>query len=321
MKILLAVDGSDASMSAVAATAALSMPADSTIEVVSVIPDSFAPEGSPWPNVIRVDPPTDRDRVQDDVARRLRDIADRVRKGQTHTEVRVLEGRPATEIVTEAARFGADLILMGARGLSAVRRVLLGSVSSEVIDHAPCSVLVARHANVERVMLATDGSPGAADAADFIAESGLFDEVRIRIVSVVDPGMPWWTGISPVDGMTSIGAYTDAVQIAKHRAQSAADQAAERLRKRHVEGAAALRDGDVVGTVLDGDVVGTILDEAGAWRADVIVMGARDIGTVHRWLVGSVSRSVLHLAQASVLIARPRAGVAYLEETAVAATA
>jgi nucleotide-binding universal stress UspA family protein len=312
MKVLLAVDGSDASMSAVAATAALSMPADSTIEVVSVIPDWFAPEGSPWPKVIRVDPPTDRDRVQDDVARRLQDIEDRVRMGAVHTEVRVLEGRPAAEIVTEAARFGADLIVMGARGQSAVRRLLLGSVSSEVVDHAPCPVLVARHARVERVMLATDGLPGAANAADFLADSGLFDEARIRVVSVVDPGMPWWTGVSPVDGMTSIEVYADAVEIAKHRAQNAADQAAERLRKRHVEGAVALPDGDVVGT---------ILDDAEAWPADVIVLGARNLGTVHRWLVGSVSRSVLHLAQASVLIARPGAGVARREEAAVAATA
>jgi nucleotide-binding universal stress UspA family protein len=312
MKILLAVDGSDASMSAVAATAALDMPADSTIEVVSVIPDSFAPEGSTWPNVIRVDPPSDRERIRDDVARRLLDIEDRVRVGETRTEVRVLEGRPATEIVAEAARFGADLIVMGARGLSAVRRLLLGSVSSEVVDHAPCPVLVARHARVERVMLATDGSPGAADATDFMAESGLFDEAPIRVVSVADPGMPWWTGISPVDGATSIEIYADAVEIAKHRAQKAAEVAAERLRACHVEGASA---------VPDGDVVESILDEAEAWRADVIVLGARDIGTMHRWLVGSVSRSVLHLAGASVLIARPRAGVAHREETSVAATA
>ncbi len=310
MKVLLAVDGSDASMTAVAATAALSFRPGSTVEVVSVIPDSFAPEGSPWPNVIRIDPPTDRYRIVDDVSSRLLHIADRIRVGDTTVDVCVLEGRPATEIVAEAARFGADLIVMGACGLSAVRRLLLGSVSSEVVDHAPCPVLVARHAAVERVMFATDGSPGAADAAEFIAESGLCDEAQIRIVSVPDPGMPMWAGMSPVDGATSIEVHADALEIAEHCARKAVDQTAERLRERHVESAWALPDGDVVGTVLDA---------ADAWRADIIVLGARNIGTLRRWLLGSVSRSILHLAESSVLIVRPRTPAAKRTEAEVAA--
>ena len=62
MKILLAVDGSDASMSAVATTAALPLGPGSAIEVVSVIPEWFAAEGSVWPAVIRTDPPPDRER-------------------------------------------------------------------------------------------------------------------------------------------------------------------------------------------------------------------------------------------------------------------
>ncbi len=297
MKILLAVDGSDASMSAVAATVALPTPQETTVEVISVVPDRFASEGSVWPNVIRVDPPTDRDRVLDDVARRLLDIAKRIRTESRTVQVRVLEGRPATEIVAEAARFGADLVVLGARGLSAVERLLIGSVSSEVVDHAPCPVLVARDGAVERVMLATDGSTSASDAVGFIAECDIFDEARIRVVSVGDPGMPWWTGISPVDGATSMQFYADALETAEHRARMVTDQAAVRLRRRHVESASVLAKGDVAGT---------ILDAADTWRADIIVLGARNMGTVHRRLVGSVSRSVLHLAEASVLIVRPR---------------
>jgi hypothetical protein len=102
MKVLLAIDGSDASMSAVAATAALPIPAGSTVEIVSVIPHSFAPEGAVWPNVVRVDPPNDRDRIYDDVSQRLMQIADRVRNNDRTVEVRVLDGRAATEIVAEA---------------------------------------------------------------------------------------------------------------------------------------------------------------------------------------------------------------------------
>jgi nucleotide-binding universal stress UspA family protein len=295
MKVLLAIDGSDASMSAVAATAALPLPPGSTVEVVSVIPDSFAPEGAVWPNVVRIDPPTDHDRIYDDVSRRLLDIADRLRGEDRTVEVRVLEGRPATQIVAEAERFSADLIVMGARGLSAVRRLLLGSVSSEVVDHAPCPVLVARHAKVDRVLLATDGSPSAGDATEFIADSGLFAGSQIRIISVGNPGMPWWVGVTPVDGMTSIDIYADEAEASERHARHVSDEAAERLGELHVSGTNAIRDGDVVSA---------ILRDAKGWNADLIVMGARNMGTMHRWLVGSVSRSVLHLADASVLIVR-----------------
>jgi nucleotide-binding universal stress UspA family protein len=312
MKVLLAVDGSDASMSAVAAIAALPTPPGSEIRVVTVVPDTFAPEGSPWPNVVRVDPPADRDRILDGVAQRLLDVADRLRVGDRRVSVHVLEGRPATEIVRDAERWSADLVVVGARGLSTVRRLLIGSVSSEVVDHAPCPVLVARHAAIKRILLATDGSPAATSAAEFIAESGLFAQAEIRVVSASDPGMAWWAGVSPVDGATSIEVYADAVEMAAHRAQEAVDRTAHQLAGLDVQGAKALRDGDVVGT---------ILDEAEAWHADVIVLGARNMGTLHRWLVGSVSRSVLHLANASVLIVRPKLVATDTREAVAATTA
>jgi len=296
MKVLLAIDGSDASMSAVALAAALPLPPGSALEVVSVIPDSFAPEGAVWPNVVRIDPPTDRTRINDDVSRRLLEVAERLRAADRTVEVRVLDGRPATEIVAEAERFEADLIVMGARGLSAVRRLLLGSVSSEVVDHAPCPVLIARHAKVERVLLATDGSPSATDATSFVAESGLFKASQIRIISIGNPGMPWWVGVTPIDGVTSIDIYTDEAEASERHARHVSEEAAERLGELHVSGTTAIRDGDVVSA---------ILDEAKGWNADLIVVGARNMGTMHRWLVGSISRSVLHLADASVLIVRP----------------
>lgn len=53
-------------------------------------------------------------------------------------------GRPESAIVATASRDGTDLVVVGHRGVSGVRRVLLGSVSEHVTTHAPCSVLVAR---------------------------------------------------------------------------------------------------------------------------------------------------------------------------------
>lgn len=63
--------------------------------------------------------------------------------GQTPaTEFRM--GKPSMEIVDYARKSGADLIVMGSRGLSGIREILVGSVSAQVLDHAPCSVTIVR---------------------------------------------------------------------------------------------------------------------------------------------------------------------------------
>lgn len=53
-------------------------------------------------------------------------------------------GAPADEIVALARREGANLIVMGSRGLSPVRELLLGSVSEKVLRHAHCAVTIVR---------------------------------------------------------------------------------------------------------------------------------------------------------------------------------
>jgi len=53
-------------------------------------------------------------------------------------------GKPAEEIMNVASKHQADLIVMGAKGLGAIARFLLGSVSTRVVQHSSCSVLVVR---------------------------------------------------------------------------------------------------------------------------------------------------------------------------------
>jgi nucleotide-binding universal stress UspA family protein len=56
-------------------------------------------------------------------------------------------GQVDLEIVALAEELGADLIVMGSRGLGGVRRALMGSVSDSVVRHAHCPVLVVRPEN------------------------------------------------------------------------------------------------------------------------------------------------------------------------------
>ena len=56
----------------------------------------------------------------------------------------VLEGHPKETLVNEARRWNASTIFIGARGLGVVERLFLGSVSTSVVTHAPCTVEVVR---------------------------------------------------------------------------------------------------------------------------------------------------------------------------------
>lgn len=295
MRILLAIDGSEASETAISVVDSLSLPVESTVEVSTVIPDTPWTTG-PWPAVATLQSQDAMDRAYADLRGWLDDIiADMATDGRT-LRTMVRHGRPASEIVGEAERFGADLLVVGARGHSMVERMFLGSVSSEVVDQAQCPVLVVRSPGVQRILVATDGSADAELAADFVGTSGIFGEAAVKVLSVVDPGMPWWAGMAAVDAMAAGDVYATVVDVAEKHARDVATATADRL---------------AIDTVLaesrpiEGEVGSTIVNAASAWGADVVVLGTRGHGVVHRALVGSTSRHVLHQAPMSVLIVRP----------------
>ncbi len=63
---------------------------------------------------------------------------------EIQTETAVIPGHPATVILEEAEKRNIDLIVLGSRGLGAVKGLLLGSVSAAVIQKAPCPVLTTK---------------------------------------------------------------------------------------------------------------------------------------------------------------------------------
>ena len=82
----------------------------------------------------------------------LREVAESLVQRAAHdarskgieVETHVREGQPAEVIIDVANQEQADLIVVGSRGLTGIKRYLLGSVSSKVSEHAPCSVMVVR---------------------------------------------------------------------------------------------------------------------------------------------------------------------------------
>ena len=60
------------------------------------------------------------------------------------SEIEIVSGDPAEEIVRLANIYEADLIIIGSRGLTGLNRIIHGSVSSQVVESAPCSVWVVK---------------------------------------------------------------------------------------------------------------------------------------------------------------------------------
>jgi nucleotide-binding universal stress UspA family protein len=85
------------------------------------------------------------EQIEEESRRRLRKESWRVKAaGGAVAGAHLRMGEVDLEIVALAEELGADLIVMGSRGLGGVRRALMGSVSNSVVRHAHCPVLVVR---------------------------------------------------------------------------------------------------------------------------------------------------------------------------------
>jgi nucleotide-binding universal stress UspA family protein len=288
MRVLVATDGSADSRQAIAWLEHLPLPADASVEVVSVLPRPIFDES-------RVRTPWSALRTQ--MERALEEARGQLAKRWPGVTARVLYGDAREAIVDAAYRAGVHLIVLGARGLGTVASFLLGSVSLGVARHASCAVLVCRGPArpVRRVTIGVDGSPDAAAALTFFASLPLPADLGVRVVGVVQPlglyasSAPEMTSSALIAGLRT---YEDALRA---ELEPALRDAAEMLGPRVRSVAIATP----VGAPAD-----MLLKDAAASEADLIVVGARGKGPLKRMLLGSVSESVLHHAGCPVLIER-----------------
>lgn len=146
MKILLAVDGSPCSDTAVEEVKKRPWPPQSEVKIITAIetPVMVGIGLEPWPadyyQELQKTAGEAARTVIDNAIRKLSEISDDTLK-ISHEII----GGPARQVIVEEAEaWGADLIVMGSRGLGAWNRLLLGSVSSAVVHHAKCSVEIVR---------------------------------------------------------------------------------------------------------------------------------------------------------------------------------
>ena len=298
MRVLLAVDGSATSASARQLVGSLAWPEDTVIEVVAAVEpvvDFIGTTVMPMP--------TSSPELEFEAAHELADaVATAVTAleapGRTVTRA-LLHGRPATMIVEEAATFRADLIVVGSRGLGPLTSMLLGSVSAEVVDHAPCPVLVVRRPAIGSVLVAVDGSVSSQAAVTFLGTSRFLEGHHVEVLSVATKAAP----MPPVALAGPRGPEVEPgpTRIDEHRewAESIAAGAVASLQRDGLPGRASISQGDPAHE---------IIEAAKAFGCDLIVLGSRGHTGLSRLLLGSVARNVVLHTHASVLVVHePRA--------------
>lgn len=146
MKILLAVDGSVFSDAALDEVAYRPWPAGTEVKLITAAEIPLTVGAEPWaaaPVYFEQLEVAIRDSSLALVERAISRLKANPEMALKITS-EVIQGSPSEVIVNEAEDWGADLIVMGSRGLGAWSRLVLGSVSNAVVHHAKCSVEIVR---------------------------------------------------------------------------------------------------------------------------------------------------------------------------------
>jgi nucleotide-binding universal stress UspA family protein len=153
MKILIANDGSKYSERAVEKCCELFANSENpSVRIISVVEPPALMLGEPFAiagNYYAESKAEISEQATATIKRSEEIIIKKFTSANLNVETAVVAGNPKEEIVEEAKKFVADLIILGSHGYGFWERILLGSVSNAVAHHAPCSVLVVRMDNDE----------------------------------------------------------------------------------------------------------------------------------------------------------------------------
>ena len=276
-KILLATDGSDESQAATAAVAMLARDSGAVVRVVHVWNLEVHHRHGVWDVEMR----SEADGL-------IRETVDRLRAQGIQAEGAICrsDNDHIAAAVAEAARqFGADLIVVGSRGLSNWQALLRHSVSHQVLSNVDCPVLIVRampdttHGE-RRVLLAVAGGDDVEPAT------------RAAIAAAGAPGSRVLVLHVPLDVSSAQGfAYVERDE----EIRTTLDRALRMLKDAGVAAESMVPAPDSVGRA--------VADTAAAWHADVIVIESARLSDLGGLLFASVTHDLLHLTKTPVLVA------------------
>lgn len=280
-KILLTIDGSNASLEAARFLARLGFHEEVEIDVVTVIFEPPSQKGflvDGWSKAWL-------ERKREKATRSFKNVQEIFRDCKVELRHLIRDGHPGEAIVKLANELQPDLVVVGAKGHSAVGRILLGSTSDYVATHVPGSVLVVRlnedsgRRQHLRVAIGCEPSPPAEMAFEEFTQLGWASENDVQVVEV-----------------------TDRASFEESSVDQAAKEFLDRLRDRLVDVSRSTQ-----AQVIHSDHIGDgLVNYIESNQVDLVVVGETSRGGFERLVLGSTTRFVLRHAPSSVLIARGR---------------
>ena len=229
--------------------------------------------------------------------------AELAREAGFDAEPRALQGRPKAwpQLLAAADAADAAVVVIGSRGLGAVKSALFGSVSSGLLHHARRPVLVVPPCEEATpagpVLAAFDGSDPSRAAIGAAAKLFSVREVVIETV---------WIPYSGAAAGGVVGAPVAVISRASEELDSAAAASADRTAH---DGARLAAAGGLEARAeamqAAGPVWSTLRDSAEVHGSPAIVAGSRGRGAMATAVLGSTSSALVHHAQLPILVVPP----------------
>ncbi len=287
MKYLLAVDGSDQSLDATRAFEALT-PAESLkiLHVVSV-------PGIPYPamgaDVAKDLAMTVESAMKEEGERALEQAESLLPLHPGSVSKQLQMGKPAECILKVAQDKGVDLVVMGARGLGRIQEQIFGSVSHRVMTHAHCSTLLIKQPirKINNLLIPIESQEDSEAILSFFKKSPFREPCNITVLHVLPMVDPVW----PVGAMIPADFRNEMISYAEKFTQMLCLEL-EKLGHQ------------VKGQAIEGTPSVTIVDEVNKTKLDLLVLRPQSHSAVGRFFLGSVSHSVVHHTNCSLLLVR-----------------
>lgn len=292
-KILVATDGSEDATLAVRVAGDLARRAGARLEIVHVwrgLPLRMDLSHPAYSERMAKEYAELREREVEQVMGQQESEAEAAGAPVTRTYLR--EGHPAGEIVDLAGEIGADLVVVGSRGLGTIKRLLVGSVAEGVVRLAVCPTLVVRGGEGAwppgRVVVGDDSSEEARAAGGFAARVGRLLEARLLVMRAYHPPEVLYKAGG---GSGGVGLPEEFRKKSEGEMERRADELEPLLRSRpEVE----IATGDPAA------VIQRAVDESP--EPTLTAVGRRGLGGVSRFPFGGVSTDVLRAVDGPVLI-------------------